>query len=305
MKKKLFCIFLLCLVVIMPKSSESKEKIKENSLPVRNICSHYMDLPGNFYITPYEVSLFALELVETPQYRPQVRAFLEVLFANVNSADKYGMSGTVYDFDIKDNVLKVKPVFDSIDGYSGIFLVLFQRYYELTGDRTLLDANWQKIQDIAYTIAFLQQKTGLTIALPDYPIEYLMDNCEAYGGVQAYLRLSQSLGKQIDTVYYQKIADSIKAGVYSLYSEKAGSFKWCSEKDKNSFSIWEKFYPDAYAQLFPVYYGLVTTDEQKHIWSTFIELYPAAGWKNTGLVATEQAVFCRLTQRKMEGRNNV
>jgi len=302
-KKKLLCIFLLYLVLIMPRTSEAKAKLQENSLPVRVICAHYLDLPENFYITPYEVCLYALELVEKPQYRPQVRNFLEVLFANVNSADKYGMCGTVYDFDIKGNTLKVKPVFDSIDGYSGIFLVLFNRYYELTGDSTLLNANWQKIQDIAYTIAFLQQKSGMTIALPDYPVEYLMDNCEAYGGVKAFIHLAQALQKSIDTAYYQRVADGIKAGVYSLYSEKAGTFKWCSEKDRNSWSIWEKFYPDAYAQIFPVYYGLLTDEEQKYIWKTFIELYPSAGWKNTNLVATEQAVFCRLTQRKMEGRN--
>lgn len=247
MKKKLLCIFLLCLVLTMARSSEAKGKVNENAVPVRNICAHYLDLPTNFYITPYEVSLYALEMVEEPQYRPQVRAFLEVLLANVSNGDKYGMSGTVYDFDIKGNTLKLRPVFDSIDGYSGIFLVLFNRYYELTGDGELLNANWQKIQDIAYTIAFLQQKSGMTIALPDYPVEYLMDNCEAYGGVQAFWHMAKALGKPIDMVYYQKVADSIKAGVYSLYSEKAGTFKWSAEKDRNSFSIWEKFYPDAYA----------------------------------------------------------
>ena len=304
MKKKLLCIFLLCLVVIMSRSSEAKEKVNENAVPVRTLCAHYLDLPTDFSITPYEVSLYALELVEDPQYRPQVRAFLEVLLANVNNANKYGMSGTVSDFDIKGKTLKLKPVFDSIDGYSGIFLVLFNRYYDLTGDGELFKANWQKIQDIAYTIAFLQQKSGMTIALPDYPVEYLMDNCEAYGGVQGFLQLAQKLQQPVDKVYYQKVADSIKAGVYSLYSAKTGTFKWSGEKDRNSYSIWEKFYPDAYAQIFSVYYGLLTKEEQKYIWDTFIELYPAAGWKNIRLVAKEQAVFCRLTQRKMEGINH-
>lgn len=294
-KNLLKYILIICSLFVL-SSVNFTYAYNNSNHPVRIICSRYREMPYEVFMTPYEACLYALDDIDNPDHVHDVRLFLEWYLSRVNRSDKHGMSGTVYDFILYGDIEKVLPQYDSIDGYSGVILFLLNKYYEITDDVILIDLYWQQIEDIAYTIPFLQQKDGLTIALPDYRVKYLMDNSEAYGGIMSFLNLAQKTDKKINTAYYKSIADSIKRGIWEeLYNSENDSFRWSDEKEGGSVN-WSNFYPDAYAQIFPIYYDILDDDRKYEVWKEFIANHPAESWNKEPV---EQAVFCGLVRKKM------
>lgn len=265
--------------------------------PVRVICARYREMPREVFMTPYEVCLYALDDLDNKGHQQDVRNFLEWYLKRINYSDKNGMSGTIYDIVLHGNKEQILPQYDSIDGYSGIFLVLMDKYYRQTGDASLINRYWESLESIAYTIAYLQQADGLTIAMPDYPVKYLMDNCEAYGGIISFLNLAQQTGHKINAKYYRNVAGGIKNGVFSILgTAEDDSLAWSGEDD-GKISDGSVFYPDAYAQLFLIYYDLLDADRQQFFWKKFVIEHPAVEWKTQ---PPEQATFCGLVSKKME-----
>ena len=288
-------ILLVCSVFVLSGLNVAFAYDNSNH-PVRIIASRYRTMPYEVFITPYEVGLYALDDLDNTDHRKDVKAFLEWYLKRINNNDKNGMSGTIYDVILYGDKEKVLPQYDSIDGYSGLFLVLLNKYCEQTGDISLIKKYWQQIEDMAYTISYLQQVDGLTIAMPDYPVKYLMDNCEAYGGINSFLYLAQKADKKINYEYYQNIADNIKNAIFNvLLNTSTGDFSWSDEAD-GRISNWGIFYPDSSAQIFLIYYDVLDEYGKSVIWDKFLERYPSVTWKN---LPSEQAVFCRLVKKKM------
>lgn len=301
MKWKQIFLATSCLVLGLINVTTAQNRILPRH-PVRVIYDYETTMPEEMFFTPYETCLFALADMDKGKHYEAVEHLLRWYFSRVNKLDKYGLSGTVYDFKLKGNKESVVRSYDSVDGYSGIFLYLLNEYHKATGDSQVILANWDKINDIAYTIPYLQQKDGLTIAYSEYPVEYLMDNCEAYGGITAYLELARSLHQKIDYRYYTKVADSIKNGIYG-YLPAGGTLSWSKSDEGLTRSDWKTFYPDAYAQIFPVFYNLGTMKDRVYIWEIFIEHYPEIVWHTFPI---EQRIFCELTKAKLlrEGYKN-
>jgi len=263
--------------------------------PVRVIYNYEAPMPEEIFFTPYEACLFALADMDKGKHYADIGRLLTWYFSRVNKLDDYGVSGTVYDFKLQGDKETEVRSYDSVDGYSGLFLYLLNEYYKATGDSKLILANWDKINDIAYTIPFLQQKDGLTIAYTEYPVEYLMDNCEAYGGTMAYLELAKALKQKIDYPYYTRVAAGIREGIYS-YLPSGNTLCWSKSGLERTKSKWNTFYPDAYAQIFPVFYNLGTFKDRVYIWELFIERYPETTWHAFPI---EQRIFCELTKEKL------
>ena len=230
---------------------------------------------------------------------PEVKRFIQWYFSKLNYPDHHGFTGTIYVYTLDGGDERSTQQYDSVDGYSGLFLHLLHRYVVKTGDVELIRTNWSKIEDIAYTLPALQDKDGLTRALPDSQVKYLMDNCEVYGGLSAYLKLRELVGKG-PSKYYSRVRDSVRNGILGLLFEREDKpFAWAVEKNHKSRSSWKVFYPDAFAQLFPIYYDLLKDkpDVEKRLWWTFGLLH--AGAESTFPV--EQRIIYNLTRAKMEG----
>jgi hypothetical protein len=268
--------------------------------PALRIMSHYAtDLTGMNTINPYIVSILALNEVQQNRHLDEVRHYILWYFSRLNYPDHQGLTGTIYDHVIENGREHSRNQYDSVDGYAGIFLHLLSQYVNKTHDLDILLNNWDKIEDIAYLIPFLQEENGLTRALPESGEAYLMDNCESYGGISAYIALRDLAGKG-KSAYYDHVRDAIKNAILvHLYEPKQKMFFWAATNNHKSRSDWNRFYPDAFAQLFPIYFGLLadTPDLRRSLWREFARRYSA---KAAGF-PIEQRIIYEFTKKTMEG----
>ena len=271
--------------------------------PARRVYEHHMELPEEAFLTPYDVCIMALDDLDQERYYDDTKAFIEWYLKRINKRDIYDMSGTIYDFVLHGNRDTVLLQYDSVDGYSGIFLYMLNEYSKKTGDDQFIKDHWEIISDIAYTIPFLQQSDGLTIAFREYEQQYLMDNCEAYGGMKAFMELGDRLGCTYDRKFYTEVRDGIKAAILDeLYEEDQDVFYWVNDPvEKKKKVKMKKFYPDAYAQLFPVYYSVVSKAEGQRLYDLFVNYHPEETWVAEPI---EQQVYCYLTKSKIEREKN-
>lgn len=250
-------------------------------------------------IEPYMISILALNEIENDRNQQKVRDFILWYLGHLNYPDKFGLTGTIYIYEIAGGQERSANKYDSIDGYAGMFLHLLHTYVMKTGDIELLKQHWTRVEDIAYLIPVLQGSDGLTYALPDSGIKYLMDNCEAYGGLTAFNAM-QKLNGGGESPYYNRVRAGIKAAVFAhLYDSSSSTFAWAIEDNYKSRSAWQRYYPDAYAQLFPIYYGLLA-DRPKlanRLWREFNSKYGSAA----KTFPFEQRIMYELTKKKMEG----
>jgi hypothetical protein len=253
------------------------------------------DLSG---INPYIISILALNEVRHARHLDDVRRFILWYFSRINEQDRYGLSGTMYDYTVENGVERSDGRYDSADGYAGLFLHLLHQYVRKTNDLELLRAHWKEIENIARVLVALQDKGGLTRALPDRPQKYLMDDCEAFGGMTGYVALRKRLGKR-DSAYYNKARNSLKKAVLAhFYDPKNALFYWALDDAVQSVSEWNRFYPDAFAQLFPVYFGILADKPliKQSLWINFTGRYEAS----IDDYPVEQRIIFELTRSTME-----
>ncbi|HHZ18916.1 MAG TPA: hypothetical protein GX391_00150 [Firmicutes bacterium] len=287
---------LLLLIAVSFIMANVHPEISYAKHPADEIMEFYVMTPED--INPYTVSILALNEVAHDRNLDKVKNFIVWYFENLNYPDRYGLTGTIYDFVHKDGKRQPTGTYDSVDGYAGMFLHLLHQYLLKTGDVKLIKANWNKIEDIVYLLSHLQDEDGLTRALTTTQEKYLMDNCEAYGGVTAYLAISSFLDKG-NQKYYKEVQSTIKTGIIThLYQPKKRIFAWATEKGYKSTSRWDVFYPDAYAQLFPLYFNVLSEQPElkKHLWQTFEQKYGHQKHK----FPIEQRIIYELTKAKMQ-----
>lgn len=256
------------------------------------------DLSG---INPYIITIFALNEVHHARHFDEIRRFILWYFGKINDPDRYGLSGTMYDYTIENDVERSAGRYDSADGYAGLFLHLLHQYVRKTNDLELIRVHWKKIESIVRVILALQDKNGLTKALPDRPEKYLMDNCEVFGGMTGYAALRKRMGKG-DNAYFNKARDSLKKGILAyFYDPKNALFYWALDDAVPSASEWNRFYPDAFAQLFPVYFGILADKPlmKQNLWINFTARYEATIDDHP----VEQRIIFELTRSTMEARS--
>ncbi len=256
------------------------------------------ELPYIDFFSPYIVSILALNELEHQRHITEVRAFLQWYLDNLNYPDKHGMNGTIYDFHIKNGQQEANQNYDSVDGYSGLFLHLLYKYVLLTGDHSILAGNWTRIDDIAYTLPSLQDaKDGLTVVMPGRDTKYLMDNCESYAGVTAYIELRR-LASLPDDPFYGPVQKNIKDGIlHHLFDKQNNNFFWALDSVNQHRSGWVVFYPDGFAQIFPLYYDILPEGSplKRQLWEKFNRAF--AGQMPTYPV--EQRIIYGLTKEKL------
>jgi hypothetical protein len=251
-------------------------------------------------VIPYIVNIIAIYELNRQRHLREVKNYIEWYLSRLNYPDRQGLTCTIYDYEISlTGEEKSLDHYDSVDGYAGTFLYLLNLYHLHTQDNALIHENWEKIKGIAYLIPYLQQSDGLTVALaPDRDqTKYLMDNCEAYAGMLSFQKLARRSGKKDDS-FYPDTAETIRKAVLKiLYDRRKNNFSWAMDQGGKHASSWSNFYPDALAQIFPIYFGLLDHDRQKKImlWRTF-QLYYKNKVKD---FAPEQRMIYEMTREKM------
>jgi hypothetical protein len=234
-------------------------------------------------IQPYYGNIAALGLAKAKMQLPVVGNWMRWYIAHLNGPDKWGLTGTIYDYNIAtDGSISPTLDADSTDSYAATFLSLARAYYE-SGDssaRAYVLSIRSSLATIAGVITATQQSNGLTIAKPDYPVRYVMDNAEVYRGVADYAALlseawGDAQGAQSWNAQATRIAHAIET---DLWNARTGSY-WV-EMDNGGgkqAASWGTWYPDATAQLFPIVHGVTpaTGTRARNLYAAFNAHYPS------------------------------
>ena len=261
----------------------------DGAIPISDDALSYRFAEQRFSIRPYFSMTVANAFLLDEAYYENAKRYIEWHIAHLNEVDVYGVPGSIYDYyysilgdeqraytmaESSDTV----DVYDSTDSYAALFFELVLNYYEVTGDDSFIE---KEILDhvLSCLVASLSENPKivsdaegalLTVAKPgNYPMEFLMDNCEVYRGFLCLIKLYQIIGNTDsagDAAYY---ADKIKLGIETyLYNVDdpgnpagydngryiGGTYDYALG---NPSEIETYYYPDAIAQMFPIIFDIV------------------------------------------------
>jgi len=225
------------------------------------------------FISPYVANLAAVE------------KWMRWYVAHLNATDAWNINngGTIYDYDVDgEGVETPRHDADSTDAYAATFLSLARMYFE-SGDTNAkayirsIKTNLENIADVEFKTA---QSDTLTVAKPNYPVRYLMDNIEVWRGLTDFALLEASAwgdaGKQrLYSAQAARIASSIES---EMWNQAAGWYCTAVHEDGTKETIhWAEWYPDSVAQLFPIIYGLIapTSARAVALYAQFNASWPA------------------------------
>ena len=226
--------------------------------------------PTSSLIIPYFANLAAKTLVN--YYPENSKLYMKWYLDNLNMPDKWGLSGTIYDFRMSSKgTLVPTGKYDSADSYAATFLDLVSYYCEVTNDFDFIEQNMAAICKVADVIAALQDKDGLVFVKPKSGVKYLMDNCESYRGMMAWSNSLNNMGHLEIAGYYREIAEKIHEGIQSvLYDPEKCSYFWYYSRLIKRHARKGKWYPDGVSQLYLISSGILDPEHQaQEIWDQF------------------------------------
>lgn len=248
-------------------------------------------------VCPYFSEFAGLALLLKPEvYGSCVRGYLDWHFRHLNTAeaDYNGEDGTIYDYEltlqpdgsVTEEILHDSNTgtlsYDSTDSYAGLFLELLWEYGRTTGDTAYILRHAPEVHRI-YRAMLCTLDNGLTWAKPDYHAKYLMDNCEVYKGLTAAEKLyglydASGVEKELAQNRMEEIPQ-YKTTIFEaietiLWDENAQCYAVGATDVRQRFPEvldWDKFYPDALAQLFPIVMGLLPPEHPRarYLYDTF------------------------------------
>ena len=236
------------------------------------------------FIRPYLGNLAALGMVRDPNRYGAIQKWMQWYIAHINYGDKWGLSGTIYDYNVnlltKAEISTVSA--DSTDSYAATFLSLAWAFYQ-TGDanaQAYVKSIASQLDLIGGVIATTQQSDGLTWAEPDYLIKYLMDNCEVQRGLRDAVSLFNAIGMPTKASYYSTLADANLQGINGMYISNG---VWAYYKGYSgtlyppSMGTW---YPDATSQIFPILQRVIPASDARAqaTYAAFNNAWP--NWQN-------------------------
>lgn len=148
---------------------------------------------------------------------------------------------------------------DSTDAYAGTFLLAALDTEQADPDPGALAALAPAIAGALDAIQSTQQPDGLTWAKPSYQAAYLMDQSEAFAGLEAAGLLESALGNTTLESSADASATSMAGGVGSLWDGASGGFAWAAFPDGATTGVdWHRLYPDTMEEAWAVAFGLAT-----------------------------------------------
>ncbi len=250
------------------------EWILSQQLPGGAVVTAY---PGQPKIVPYFAHLGLYGLAAWGLSLPRVRAYLDWYLSHLERPDRYGVTGTVYDYHLDGEGVE-SPTFsyDSSDSYAATFLTLVRLYYGTGGDRAWLEDHWPELDLVAGAMLATLQKDNLTLARPDWKVKYLMDNCEVYRGLKDYAWLLAQVKGAGEAERYEALAGKVREALEAKMRVDGGYCPAIYRAGLRRRPNWKKWYPDALAQLFPLITGVLSPEERtaRRIYGNFLRNYP-------------------------------
>jgi hypothetical protein len=250
-------------------------------------------------INPYYANIAMTGLARNRTQLGTIQKWMSWYIAHLNLPDSWGLRGTVYDYAVNGVSETSLQTADSTDSYAATFLTLASAYYD-TGDRNAqayVASIDPQLKLIASVLSATQQPSGMDIARPDYPVQFLMDNTEDYRGALDFAHVSLMLGDRASAVSYATFAGRVARAIAGLRNPVTGMYAPARFADGQAPAAnWNTWYPDAVAQLYPVLNGVVGRSSPQAVasYSAFNAAYPnwAAfgfndpfGWNQLGIVA--------------------
>ena len=247
-------------------------------------------------INPYMSNIAAIAMAKDPARLGQVQSWMKWVVGHLNYNDKWGMSGTIYDWavDAGGNEASTGDA-DSTDSYAATFLTLAWNVWK-SGDpssQAYLKSISSQLDLIGGVIAQTMQGDGLTWAKPDYQIKYTMDNCEVYRGLKDLASLFNAMGNSTKGNYYAALASQNLNGINSLWMSNIGL--WAVYKDYYGNDLAPNmgtWYADATAQLFPVLEQVIPASDPRmqSAYAKFNAAWP--GWPSLSFQGQDQFPWC-------------
>ncbi|WP_340690523.1 hypothetical protein [Hydrogenobacter thermophilus] len=212
-----------------------------------------LDIINNPYAVPYFLNLASIDLISDPSNITKVKSYMQWYLNHLNYPDRYGLTGTIYDYYITEDSEVPLYTYDSADAYSATFLFLTYLYAERTNDYHFIREKLQKLKDMAYVIAYLQDTDGLVKALPYINLKYLVDNIEDVCGLRAFSLLLWKLSDS-DWHYYFVLSHNVEKAVMKNLIWH-GQIAWAKLDNELFIAGNSAVYPDLYAKA--VFYSFV------------------------------------------------
>jgi hypothetical protein len=231
-------------------------------------------------IEPYFANLAAIGMLSDSTRIPQVEAWMQWYIGHFNWPDYNGLYGTVYDYNISNGVEVNTDTYNSVDSYAATFLTLAEALWD-TGNpgaqafiRSIGEYDFIVVGNL---LLKMQQSNGLLIAQPDYPVEYLEDDCEDYRGMMDFANLAtQAWGDTFTTTLFQTQADTLQSAIQNiLYIPASGLYYAYEGAAAPNLGTW---FPDSVSQVFPITNGVIApaSSQAKGVYSKFNAAWP--GW---------------------------
>jgi hypothetical protein len=245
-------------------------------------------------IEPYYANIAAIGMTKDPARMPQVTAWMKWYINHLNWPDRWGLYGTMYDYNVNNGAESATQNADSTDSYAATFLSLVWNAWQ-SGDanaRSYIQGLSYQLDVIGGVLIQTQQSDGLTWAKPDYQIKYLMDNCEAYRGLRDLASTYQyAFGDTTKSAYFNAAADKMLNGILSMWLNGT----WAVYKDgigRLAAPNMKTWYADASAQVFPVLMGVVSAADYRaqQSYAAFNAAWP--GWPTLSFNSQDPFPWC-------------
>ena len=224
-------------------------------------------------------------LLNHPAYLPDVEAYITWYLAHLNPVDRYGLQGTIYDYEVKPDGTEVSTGdYDSADSYAATFITLLRAYVENGGNKEFLKGRERQIARVGEDMIRLIDSDGLTIAKPDYPVKYLMDNCEVYQGLNDMAALYETVfQKAQQAARFHAYAETNKNAILRELSNQDEFFVYKSGTSKKTAN-WHTWYADSSSQLFPIAFGILDpkSERAQHVYEKLNAHFPEWSVMKTG-----------------------
>lgn len=212
--------------------------------------------PGHGSIVPYFGNYASMVMLRWDA--AAARRHLEWYLTHVEAEDRYGVSGTVYDYVVRDGEEVSTRYYDSADSYAATFLTALSRYFFATGDADFVVRHMDRIHLIAGVCMQLQDpEDGLVWAKPDHRYKFLMDNSEVQLGLDLWAETLRTLGYWSESKGYAAAAARIREAIErELWLDSSGTYSW-GKTPAGVRAERKRWYPDTVCQLYPALFGVI------------------------------------------------
>jgi hypothetical protein len=245
------------------------------------------DVTGRL-VDPYVANYAAWGLARATRYTANPAYAAAALKWLIWYQDHMDAGGIVHDYTVVNRTLQATNDEDSVDATSGVFLLAAQEEYRAGGSgqgRAALDLLRPGIAKAVGAINSLRDADGLTWAKPSWRVKYLMDNSEAYAGLQAAVDLASAMGNPALAAAAAHGASMAQAGILTLWNPTTMAYDWAEHANGyRQPANWAVLYPDSVEQAWTVAYGISSPARSRDLMARLATAQP--NWDRPTATAT-------------------